>query len=658
MKRKIRRAFENITPNVLKSVLGQVQRPEQAKSKPKKIIPWKQYLTTAAAVLLLFAVGYGGAAILTGGESGIGVSKPQQPTGTGKSNYLSRKEVYDIAFAELCANEKRDDLTLLDGKIYLFEADEGEYYNVELRFDDSYYTSRVTYMYTIHPETGFIEDFFVTGGRILSNITTPVSWQAARDTALNHAGISIETLTGLEIECTEDGIYTIDFRDQVYEYEYKIDSLGNRVLRRELDDDDDRDSVLSAYQPRQYSVKTALDYARVSYEDLYFLESSSDYKSFPKTRTVSFVANDKPYEFTLLMDTHAIVSTNIDVPEELISKITALRAAVSASHMPIIVDQISDIYIEFTDENGTSVYEIEITANGVEWEAIVDAKTGALRRLEKEAGDHDTPTQGFTNIALGSKNISKLDLSYLETEYNEKKNCYDVTFTLDNVTNTISVFEQEKEPDTQETEPPATEKPTEPKQPDLVVIPDKTIGAEGAITAALADLKIDRSNVMYEYVTLEEDDGVAYYEVQFLYKGFLYECDVNFVSGKVTDWDKEEIEPDEVEMNLSKSLDKEIRDAFYKNQIPGNIINFHNSDELTVEYYGEYDDAHVVMVNGILSYDDGSVTRNVAGITFTFPTSQELLVYEDGKFINLEFAYENDILDYEDIVYLHMNYTK
>ena len=210
----------------------------------------------------------------------------------------------------------------------------------------------------------------------------------------------------MEIECTEDGIYTIDFRDQVYEYEYKIDSLGNRVLRRELDDDDDRDSVLSAYQPRQYSVKTALDYAGVSYEDLYFLESSSDYKSFPKTRTVSFVANDKPYEFTLLMDTHAIVSTNIDVPEELVSKITALRAAVSASHMPIIVDQISDIYIEFTDENGTSVYEIEITADGVEWEAIVDAKTGALRRLEKEAGDHDTPTQGFTNIALGSKNIS------------------------------------------------------------------------------------------------------------------------------------------------------------------------------------------------------------------------------------------------------------
>ena len=329
----------------------------------------------------------------------------------------------------------------------------------------------------------------------------------------------------------------------------------------------------------------------------------------------------------------------------------ALSAVVGSSEN-IDFYQISDLSIELTEFEGIPAYEIEITANGFEWEAFVDATTGDVRKLEKESDDQDSTTFGFTNLVLDTNKISKLDLTYLNTDYNKDKNCYDVTFTLNGETNTINVFEKTKDP----------EMPTQmPTQPDNTTVPEKNIGAEDAIAAAienLADLKheIDRKQVMYEYAKLDEDDGETYYDVKFYSNGILYECEVNAESGEVSDWDKDELEQDD-KMILTKELDQEIRNAFFETYVSESEKTYHSVNDLTVEYYGEYDDAHVVMVNGILGYDDGNTTKVVATLMFEYPTSQELLVYDEGKFMTLEEAFDRDVLEYGDIVFLHMYYT-
>ncbi len=675
MKRKIRRAFENITPNVLNNVLSQIPGQKQ-NTKQKKIIEWKKYLATAAAVLLLFSVGYAGAAILTGGESGIGVSKPQQPTTDQTITAIfTEKTATDIALADLYANEKKDILNVTDTRAKLTETSEGAYYDVVLRFDST------TYIYEIDASTGLIKKMSVDEVRDSNLQLQNIPWQTARDAALKHAEVAIEVLTGLEIELENNGIYSIDFCDQRFEYEYEIDAYSGKVLQKSLETDDDRDPIMSMFRSRQYSVKTALAYANVSYEDLYYLESSSDYKSDPPTRTIKFIANDKTYEFTLFMDSHGILSSNTDTPAvKHITTKDALSAVVGSSEN-IDFYQISDLSIELTEFEGIPAYEIEITANGFEWEAFVDATTGDVRKLEKESDDQDSTTFGFTNLALDTNKISKLDLTYLNTDYNKDKNCYDVTFTLNGETTTINVFEKTKDPETPTiapTNPVATEKPTEiptetptekpteaPTQPstkpDNTTVPEKNIGAEDAIAAAiedLADLKheIDRKQVMYEYAKLDEDDGETYYDVKFYSNGILYECEVNAASGEVSDWDKDELEQDD-KMILTKELDLEIRNAFFETYVSESEKTYHSVNDLTVEYYGEYDDAHVVMVNGILGYDDGNTTKVVATLMFEYPTSQELLVYDEGKFMTLEEAFEHDVLEYGDIVFLHMYYT-
>lgn len=79
--------------------------------------------------------------------------------------------------------------------------------------------------------------------------------------------------------------------------------------------------------------------------------------------------------------------------------------------------------------------------------------------------------------------------------------------------------------------------------------------------------------------------------------------------------------------------------------------------DLTVVYYGEYDGAHVGFINGILNYTQAFWTDTVGGISFHYRTGQMLLVFFEGELMDLQEAYERDIMTKESLIALHKAYS-
>lgn len=67
---------------------------------------------------------------------------------------------------------------------------------------------------------------------------TDIGAEEAKNTALNHAGLSAENITFTKVELDwEDGaaVYEIEFISGITEYEYKISASDGTILKYEID---------------------------------------------------------------------------------------------------------------------------------------------------------------------------------------------------------------------------------------------------------------------------------------------------------------------------------------------------------------------------------------------------------------------------------------
>ena len=88
------------------------------------------------------------------------------------------------------------------------------------------------------------------------------------------------------------------------------------------------------------------------------------------------------------------------------------------------------------------------------------------------------------------------------------------------------------------------------------------------------------------------------------------------------------------------------------------IHGLHNSYDLKVEYYGEYDGCSVGFIHGgPFAYPDAVLTVTLAGLDFVFPTYQQLIVCKEGQALNLNDAYAACWLSDEAVAQLWNDYT-
>ena len=81
--------------------------------------------------------------------------------------------------------------------------------------------------------------------------------------------------------------------------------------------------------------------------------------------------------------------------------------------------------------------------------------------------------------------------------------------------------------------------------------------------------------------------------------------------------------------------------------------------ELKFDYYGKYDNAYCLKIYPEdKMFPDVMTYVEVGGYTFEFGNNNTMVVYYGGEFYGLKQAYENGILDDNELAELYANYNR
>ena len=151
-------------------------------------------------------------------------------------------------------------------------------------------------------------------------------------------------------------------------------------------------------------------------------------------------------------------------------------------------------YTDFDFEKGSFVYEVEFTANGIEWEYVIKASDGTVlsRRAKVQQGYADAITPGMdtgdTSAPVSEESDAAADVSTPETS-------------------------------TPETSTPVQE--------------ETDIGLEAAKNAALADAGVSAADATFTEQKRDREDGVLVYDIDFYTATMKYEYEIDASTGAV-----------------------------------------------------------------------------------------------------------------------------
>ena len=188
-------------------------------------------------------------------------------------------------------------------------------------------------------------------------------------------------------------------------------------------------------------------------------------------------------------------------------------------------DEITITKAKLTLDSGKFIYDVEFTANGIEYDYEIDAHSGKILEHDIDKADIRPGKKPAETSSVPTS--SEAEPSSVSKPANDEKN-------------TVDSEPSKKEPSTSKKAENSTndKKPSENKTTD----PKERISKEDALAIALKAAKLNKSQISYSYSKLERDDGRYVYDVYFTaaendsyYKEYDYEIDA--VSGKVLDFD-------------------------------------------------------------------------------------------------------------------------
>jgi len=219
-----------------------------------------------------------------------------------------------------------------------YTAELATYVEVEMDYDDGVMLYEVEftvggyeYDYDIDAKTGAVlkSEKEPVEDPIPAGPNTPpdgkIGETLAVQTALTHAGLTENQITGLKVKFDSDdgkAHYDVSFHAGGYEYEYEIGAYNPTVLKFEKERDDDRKET---------------------------------------------------------------VDTPVSGEQTLIGKDAA--TIVALKHANLTKDQVKDLEVELDEENGAKRYEVSFQSGGWEYDYEIDALTGAVVYSEKDTDD-------------------------------------------------------------------------------------------------------------------------------------------------------------------------------------------------------------------------------------------------------------------------------
>ena len=253
----------------------------------------------------------------------------------------------------------------------------------------------------------------------------------------------------------------------------------------------------------------------------------------------------------------AIAQTNLSQSD---AENLALQAA------GITVDQVTLLNTRTENEDGVEVYDVEFTANGLEYEFHLSVADGTILKSKWEADDAKMlelaqsqtsdsvwigEEQALTN-ALADASLAQADVTVTENKFDtdDLLKVYDITFItadaeydyeIDALSGEICAKSVEYRSGTQATEK-KSEKDSEKAQSTTETPTDESssyIGVDRAKSIALNHAGLSESDVNFSKAKLEKDDGKRVYEIEFHVGNTEYEYEIDAKTGDILESDKD-----------------------------------------------------------------------------------------------------------------------
>ena len=224
----------------------------------------------------------------------------------------------------------------------------------------------------------------------------------------------------------------------------------------------------------------------------------------------------------------ALLSTTLLVPSFIVP---ASAASISASKAKSIVladakvkeSALHDYEVEKDTYKGKAVYSIEFESKGVEWEYEVQRSNGKILKKEVEgkvSNDQCISVTKAKKIVFADANVKEADVRDFEIERNVYKtvNSYSIEFEVKGIEYEYEVSRKSGK---------ILYKEVEGKKVNASISKSK------AKSIVLKDAGVSSSAVKDYDVELDNEKGVAVYEIDFEVKNVEYEYKVNATTGKI-----------------------------------------------------------------------------------------------------------------------------
>ncbi len=177
-------------------------------------------------------------------------------------------------------------------------------------------------------------------------------------------------------------------------------------------------------------------------------------------------------------------------------------------------DDVKNLKYEFDFEYGHFVYEIEFTANGIEYDYLIKSSDGTVIGKEIESvSSVVSSTDSQTTTAVSGETTTLSETTTVDTAVPETTTASSSASTATTAASTTSA-------------PTTTSSQT-------TAAATTQIGSENAKSKALADAGLSSSDVTFTECKLDYDDGVLVYEIEFYTSSNKYEYEINAITGTI-----------------------------------------------------------------------------------------------------------------------------
>lgn len=218
----------------------------------------------------------------------------------------------------------------------------------------------------------------------------PIGMKAALEAAARYAGLTTADVADADVDPELDenpAHYEVEFQvPGKGELEYKVEAYTGQVLSGQADV---TPSVPAAGDVGLEAAKsTALKHAGLS--TAVFTKAERDYDDGRLEYELEFHTDSAAYEVTV----DAATGRVLDYEKENLRSSTGstdigAQAAKAAAlkHAGLSEGQVQQLQVEWDNEHGRAVYEVEFKSGGMEYDYVIDAATGAVLDHETERDD-------------------------------------------------------------------------------------------------------------------------------------------------------------------------------------------------------------------------------------------------------------------------------